>query len=372
MHLSQIRLFHYPVPFKTVFRHASASRSQAENLIAAAYSDCGQVGYGEGCPRSYVTGETVRSSVKFVEECSDSIIRNVVDVDSLREWITANSGVIDRNPAAFCAVEVALLDLIGKVEGRPVEDIVGAPALSGDFSYSAVLGDAPQLVYRGQFRRYWNNGFRDFKVKISGDAKRNYKKLAVFQKKNDPSLRVRLDANNRWREADECVANLASLPFRVFAVEEPLQAGDIDGFRRVGEECGTKIVLDESFARSEQLSLLGDTERWIVNVRVSKMGGIIRSLRAALAASTQGVGVIVGAQVGETSILTRSALTIMNAVKPHLAAAEGAFGTFLLREDLTTTCLMFGPGGKLSARQANPSAAGLGLEVHRDRLLELP
>ena len=59
MRIQRLEVSSFPVPFRAVFRHASASRAQAENLIVAAYSDCGKVGYGEGCPRRYVTGETV-------------------------------------------------------------------------------------------------------------------------------------------------------------------------------------------------------------------------------------------------------------------------------------------------------------------------
>ena len=61
MRIERLEVFRFPIPFKVVFRHSSASRAQAENVIVAAYSDCGRVGYGEGCPRSYVTGEMVES-----------------------------------------------------------------------------------------------------------------------------------------------------------------------------------------------------------------------------------------------------------------------------------------------------------------------
>ena len=56
-----------------------------------------------------------------------------------------------------------------------------------------------------------------------------------------------------------------------------------------------------------------------------------------------GIGIIVGAQVGETSILTRASLAVMNEhAAITLIAAEGAFGTLLLEHDLTEPCLMFG------------------------------
>ena len=155
----------------------------------------------------------------------------------------------------------------------------------------------------------------------------------------------------------------------MFAVEEPLGAGDLAGFERVSKQCGVRIVLDESLLRASQLDGLGSPERWIVNVRVSKMGGIGRSLEVVGRAASLGMGVIVGAQVGETSILTRAGLTVMQAARPVLAASEGAFGTHLLREDLTAECLMFGDGGVLTA--PDRGAPGLGLAVREGMLVRV-
>ena len=56
---------------------------------------------------------------------------------------------------------------------------------------------------------------------------------------------------------------------------------------------------------------------------------------------------IVGAQVGETSLLTRAALTVAQAAGSALFAQEGAFGTFLLTRDVCEPPLMFGAGGVL-------------------------
>ena len=359
MRIERIDVFSYPVPFKAVFRHASASRAYAENLIVAVRADSGETGYGEGCPRHYVTGETIESGVAFIREHADAVVGSVGDEQSLRAWADAHRGVIDVNPSAFCAVELGVLDLLGKIRGVPVEDLVGAPRLDGGFTYSAVLGDAPYPAYWWQVRRYWKEGFRDFKVKVSGDAGRDHRKLRLLAKK--PQLRMRLDANNLWESADDCIRHINALPSRVLAIEEPLRAGDLEGFAEVGAACDTHIILDESVSRAGQVESLDDSGRWFVNIRVSKMGGLHRSLEVAERAASRGIGVIVGAQVGETSILTRAGLTVMQAVGSNLVASEGAFGTHLLREDLVPRSLMFGGGGVLTWEDS--AAPGLGLDA---------
>ncbi len=365
MRIESIDVRRFPVPFRLVLRHASASRSEAANVIVAARGADGVTGYGEGCPREYVTGETVESAAAFIEKHKPSLIRQVEDPKGLRAWVQAHNDEIDANPAAFCALEIAVLDLLGKFEQRSVEDLLGVSRLSGTFGYSAVLGDESLSAYKKQAEQYWRMGFRDFKVKVSGDAETDRRKLALLTCKGDPDLRIRLDANNLWRDAANAIGYLKSLGAQVFAIEEPLRSGDLKGFRKVARECAVRIILDESLVRAGQLKALDDTESWIVNLRVSKMGGIIRSLELAQEATRRGIGLIVGAQVGETSILTRASLAVMNEHRQSLVAAEGAFGTLLLEQDLGEPCLMFGAGGTLNA-ETGPDFArpGLGLRIH--------
>ena len=88
-----------------------------------------------------------------------------------------------------------------------------------------MLGDSPYFAYRWQFHRYRRRGFTDFKVKVSGDIGRDRRKLRVFDGERGGRMRVRIDANNHWTSAQDCIRHLAALDSAVFAVEEPLGAG---------------------------------------------------------------------------------------------------------------------------------------------------
>ena len=79
------------------------------------------------------------------------------------------------------------------------------------------------------------------------------------------------------------------------------------------------------------------------------MGGLLRSLAVLGAAHAAGISIIVGAQVGETSVLTRAGLVVARAAAGGLFAQEGAFGTHLLQTDVAHPPLMFGPAGVLDA-----------------------
>ncbi len=369
MSIERLDTYRFPVPFRVVFRHASASRAKAANIIVAARGPDGVTGYGEGCPREYVTGETVASAAAFIEKHKASIVREVRGIDELCAWMDAHREEVDANPAAFCAVEIALLDLRGKLELCPIEDLLGISRLAGAFRYSAVLGDSKLPAFERQADQYRQMGFRDFKVKVSGDLEQDRRKLAALARKGGKTLRVRLDANNLWHDAAEVSGYLKALQADVFAIEEPLQAGDFKGCARIALESGVRIILDESLARIEQLRAIDDPTCWIANLRVSKMGGILRSLELAREADHLGVGLIVGAQVGETSILTRASLAVMNEHRKSLVAAEGAFGTLLLERDLTEPSLMFGREGKLASSVGSDWARpGLGLRIKENLL----
>lgn len=359
MRIAGFETYSFPVPFKAVFRHASARRDRAENLIVRALGDDGETGYGEGCPRAYVTGETLATAKAFIAEHAAGLAAATANVADLRAWANAHRAAIDDNPAAFCALETAALDLLGKHLRQPVEALLDLPPLSGRVQYSAVLGDAPYPAYWWLARRYRRQGFTDFKIKVAGKLRRDQRKIRTLA----GGPRLRLDANNLFADAAAAAAYFQRLPAGIFAIEEPVQAGDLDGCRRIGDATGAKIILDESLARAEQLSALDDAERWIVNLRVSKMGGLLRSLDVVLAARQCGVGVIVGCQVGETSILARAGLTAVQALGPALVACEGAFGTHLLQRDLATPSVMFGAAGVLDTARLPQAGGGFGLRI---------
>ncbi len=349
------------IPFTTRFAHASAARSETASLWVTVTTSDGVTGQGESCPRPYVTGESVESAAAFVARHRDDLVASVHDLATLAAWAAAHASAIDAAPAAWCAVELAILDALGRTTGQTLETLLGAPPLTGPFRYTAVIGDGDLAHFTAQWARYQAAGFRDVKLKVSGDLDRDAPKLASLAAHE--GVRVRLDANNLWRDTETALAFLTRLPAPVFAVEEPLAAGDLPGLARLSDALGVPIVLDESATRVEHLRTLpAPALRWIVNVRVSKMGGVRRALRVVEAARDEGCRVIVGAQVGETSLLTRAALPVAEAAGPAMVAMEGAFGTLLLTRDVCDPPLMFGAGGRLSVAD-HPRLASPGLGV---------
>lgn len=363
MTLTSLTLISLDIPFKVSFSHASATRNKTQTAWVTARSEQ-STGYGESCPRSYVTGEDMGSVKTFFEKHHDDVIESIHDMASLRLWVDSHEADIDQHPAAWCAMELALLDCLGKEAGSSVEDVLGLPALNGEYVYTAVLGDSPLEAYAKQVHQYASLGFKDYKIKITNDVAINQEKIDLV-KSCVLGARIRLDANNLWTDTMMVIEHLSSLAESVFAIEEPLPAGDIDGMAAVARALNIKIILDESFTNKSHFQrLLDDPQYWVINLRVSKMGGLIRALACAQLAKQYGISCIVGAQVGETSLLTRAGLTLAQACKPNLIAQEGAFGTYLLENDICDKPLMFGKQGKLAASDISGLAKpGFGLSI---------
>jgi muconate cycloisomerase len=123
-------------------------------------------------------------------------------------------------------------------------------------------------------------------------------------------------------------------------------------------------MVDESLVTTADADALIEAKAAdFFNIRVSKCGGLAPSLAIALRACEVGIGVQVGSQVGETSILA--------AAGRHLAAAlvdvafvEGSFGTLLLTEDISVDSVRFGHRGEAPLL----TGPGLGVRVVEERL----
>lgn len=350
--------------FRFRFKHASADRTATENVIVEVQDENGIRGYGEGCPRTYVTGESTSSAVDFLTEHAGDIVSHVRSHRALEDWIVSNKEEIDSHPAAYCALEIALCDMFSKRAGQPLESLLRVPLLSGTAKYSAIVGDGSPKATALYSMVYRTFGLNDFKVKLGRDPAVDRRRFAVLPKR----ARVRVDANNLFQDADECVHHIRAILRPIWAIEEPVAAGDFESMRKVANALQCRVILDESLTRIDQLKFIeSDPAIWILNLRVSKCGGILRTIALAKAAQKLGAGVIIGAHVGETSLLTRAALCAGQALEKPLLAREGAFGDVLLASDLTEPSIRFGRGGLLSL-EGKPFGRlpGLGLNVRSE------
>ena len=124
MKFDDLKIEKLEIPFKVSFSHSSATRDVTDSVIVTATGG-NHYGYGEACPRSYVTDETFETVAGFFNRHRASIITSVTDLNSLEAWSSAHMEAIDQSPAAWCAIELALLDLLARGDNGSVENMMG-------------------------------------------------------------------------------------------------------------------------------------------------------------------------------------------------------------------------------------------------------
>jgi L-alanine-DL-glutamate epimerase-like enolase superfamily enzyme/pimeloyl-ACP methyl ester carboxylesterase len=363
LHFSELR-----VPLKMTFRHASAARTHGESLWVEA-SRGAHRGYGEGCPRSYVTGETRASCRQWLSTWQEPIQSNCISVDALRVWLAENAATVDASPSVWCAVECALLDLFARERGQSVEALLGLAPPGGPHVYSAVLGNDEPWKTRFLIDQYCILGLTDFKVKLEGDLEVDRQKLRSIAELTAwhgvSGHRVRVDANNLWAETpDRALDYLRALDCDLFGVEEPVKPRDVELHGRISVSLGVPVILDESLCTLADLERYdGVPGRFMANLKVSRVGGVLRGLRLVEALRARGWPIIIGAHVGETSVLTRAAMLVAAAAGDRLAAQEGAFGSRLVEREPASPSLKWGRGGVLDLRQPYAEVTTEGLQL---------
>jgi len=348
----QIRVSPLHVPLRTTFKQASSTRNLGESIWCEAQRN-NLTGYGEGCPRIYVTQETVETGLTWLKEILPELSSRCHSLAALKKWMTDNRMIIDQHPAAFCAIETALLDLFAREEGLSVEGLLGLISPKKVYQYTAVLGDSSEEKFKALIQRYLSMGFTDFKVKINGELKVDQQKLKniqlLCQQNKVANYRIRLDANNLWTgKTTTAIDYLSKLEGPFLGIEEPIEPKNYSALSQISQSLNTPIILDESLCNLTDLAHLNKVNgQFIANLKVSRIGGILRTLELIEALKKAEKSIIIGAHVGETSVLTRAGMTAAKATGQQLIAQEGGFGTILLEKDMVHPSLTLGAGGTI-------------------------
>ena len=333
------------IPFKVAFKHNTATRSETSTFWVKAIQDQ-WVGAGEGCPRPYVTGETEESCMQFFNQWSSEWLA-MGHLEQLNQWAEAHSSEIDQNLSAWCAVEMAFLDLWAQKSETTIPQLLGFAHGQGEATYTAVLGDASPQTWSLLCDWHLKNEMKDFKLKVNGNPTLDSERMQYILERC-PQAFIRWDANNMWTSAKEALNYLLQLPEGWVGIEEPLAVPNWDELHVLTKAIQGKIILDEHVVKLADLDKVQIPERMVLNLRVSKCGGIQRSIALAQAAIDKGIQVIIGAQVGESSALTRAGLIVTHALGGKVLANEGGYGLNLLEKDYFRTLYQFGPAGKLN------------------------
>jgi L-Ala-D/L-Glu epimerase len=309
-------------------------------------------------PRDYVTGETIDFSIDLLKRSdlaqqlspSSDFLAAVHAAENLKLAPTPGDDRMIQGNAARCAVELAMLDAYGRAFGEPLMNVtrIVAPELCEPrerVQYSGVIGNPKGWKGRVYPLIYRLAGFHQVKLKVGISDTDDVARTRRARRWLGRSIDLRLDANEAWPSM-EAAARIRSLePLGITSVEQPVKHEEVAALAEVRKQVRTPIMLDESLCGEV------DAERavrggWcdLFNLRLSKCGGFIPSLRLAQLAKRHGLGYQLGCQVGETTILSAAGRHFATSVK-DIRYLEGSFDRHLVWESLAAEDLTFGRGG---------------------------
>jgi len=145
----------------------------------------------------------------------------------------------------------------------------------------------------------------------------------------------------------------------ISSVEQPVRHEEVDRLTDIRKQVKTPIMLDESLcSRADAERAVADGLCDLFNLRLSKCGGFIPTLRLAQLARRHGLGYQLGCQVGETAVLSAAGRHFAAGVA-GLRYLEGSYDRHLVRTALATRDITFRRGGWA---QALPGP-GLGIDL---------
>lgn len=368
------------VPLRRPFRHASATRQSSDNLLVRCRLQDGTIGWGEGVPRSYVTGDTAEESLVLLaqqplHECFRRDCSGWADVvemlDDFHRFQVPDDPREARGNPLRAAVEISVLDAYGQVFGRPLCDVSSAVPEAQSLQktpqnvrYSTTIdAEHPKRLWKSavKMRLY---GFSQCKVKIGCSEADDAARLGTIRRWIGGRVDLRVDVNEAWDAQDYERRAESLLGHRISCIEQPLPHEQLTELSRLRSSFDVPIVLDESLTSwqdAREAIALNAGDIW--NLRLSKCGGYIACLRLAALAQQHGVGYQLGCHPGETGILSAAGRHWAQSVQ-DIRYCEGSYDRHVLAANLINEDVTFGYGG-----WARPLLKpGLGVSVDLQRL----
>ena len=188
MRISTIQVDQATAPFDISFHSGRAFRTESESVVLRLGYDNGITSCGESAPRPYVTGETLASVTELIRDRfaprllnrEIGCLEDVASVlDDLERFCLHES--LKPYHSALGAVDVALLDGLGKLRNRPVAFYLGNPSPNPGAAHSVSVPLLPDDKIRELFQRFRHYPFTHLKVLVGDDLTWNVDRLALLR-----------------------------------------------------------------------------------------------------------------------------------------------------------------------------------------------
>jgi L-alanine-DL-glutamate epimerase-like enolase superfamily enzyme len=358
--IDRVEAIPYRIGMRKPLHFASGQVDEMDHVLLRLGTSEGIVGVADIPPRPYTYGETQAGVVTVIDTVFAPVLLGADPLD--RSRIHAQLHRTVGNAAAKGGVDIALWDIIGKSLGQPVHRLLGGFADGLRVSHMVGFASGPQMVaealeYRSRY------GITVFKVKVGRRPLHvDIDAVRALREALGPDVELYLDANRGWTavEAMQVLDATADLGLTFF--EEPCDAAEVMGRRRLVSHARVPVVADES------VPTLGDAAREIMTGGATALSiktartGFTDSAKILGLAEGLGIEVIMGNQI-DTQIGSTATVTF-GAAFAHSSRRAGELSNFLdMADDLIADPLHI-----INGRVAAPTTPGVGARIDDDKL----
>jgi L-alanine-DL-glutamate epimerase-like enolase superfamily enzyme len=227
-------LLSYPLdtPLRLPFHGGERTVVKRDAMLIRVETSAGLVGYAPG-PGSERVHRLIRDTVApFLEGVT------IADPDALRVKFESGPGLGDGELVkAYCAVEVALWDIVAKSRGVPLSEVIGGRGRERIKLYgSAGMYQSPEK-YAEEAAAIADLGFRAYKMRPGIGPEEDLRAVELMRSAVGPAVDLMIDAHTWWRMGDRSyssatVERLADemAQFDPLWLEEPLPPADHDAY----------------------------------------------------------------------------------------------------------------------------------------------
>lgn len=253
-------------------------------LLVRVHTDSGVTGLGEVVSCSYVARSVLEAprSAPFRHGLG-AIVKGLdpLDVGSVWDAMIAGTGWYGPGGVvrhSMSGIDMALWDIRGKVEGRPVRRLLSDSPRDTIPCYASVLWpDRPELV-ADSARGFMEAGYRAVKYgwgPMGPDANLDQELVAAAREAVGPATDLMVDAGRAW-SADVAIDRVELFrSYRPKWLEEPLRPDDVAGYRKLTGVSPIPIAAGEVSTLAEEFErLVTDGGVGIVQPDLGRVGGI--------------------------------------------------------------------------------------------------
>ena len=297
MKITGLRLFPITLTVRPEYYIVSSAGSHAISryLIVAIDTDEGASGWGEATVVPLWSGESQGGALALIEDYIAPALkgRRLEEID----FEEIDNVSID-NHFTKAAIEMALLDLIGKQQGKPIYKLLGGAKnpLQIPIKFSIGLREPEDTAAIAAARV--KEGFTAIKIKVGPDSEKDLRRVAAVREAIGSKTKLNVDVNGGW-SVEQAIREIPRYQqFHLAYVEQPTPRWDIDGMAKVRAAVDVPIMADESvFTVRQAEQVIAKRAADLISIYPGKNGGILKSQKICQLAEAAGIGCHLGSNL---------------------------------------------------------------------------